>query len=85
MRTDLPAADGTGNSERQETADAAASEEAGQANLLAVTRRNLTLDIIVPHRVQISVTGVLKPRLTCREEAISSFQVAHALNMSRKR
>lgn len=49
MCSDPPAAYGTGYSERQETASAAASEEAGQANLLTVTRRNLTLDIVVPY------------------------------------
>lgn len=58
MHSGPPAAAWTGDSERQETASAAASEEAGQANLLTVTRRNLTLDIIVLHRVQISLAGV---------------------------
>lgn len=46
MCSDLPAATGTGDSERQEAASTAASKEAGKANLLTVTRRNLTLDII---------------------------------------
>lgn len=78
--SDPPAAARTGDSERQETASAAASEETGQANLLTVPRRNLTLDF-VPRRVQVTVTAVVRQPLS----AVSSPQVnVYGSNVSRE-
>lgn len=85
MRSGPPAAAGTGDSERQENASTAASEEAGQANLLGVARPNLTLNILIPHRVQISMAGVLRQLLMFSEKALSSPDVkVYGLNMRRK-
>lgn len=82
--SDLPTATRTGDSERQETASTAASEEAGQANLLAVTRRNLTLDIIAPRR---SSYRARRSETTAdgTEKPVSSSNVnIYGLNMSRE-
>lgn len=78
--SDLPAAARTGDSERQETASTATSEETGQANLLTVTRRNLTLDF-VPCRVQVTVAAVLRQTLSA---VSSSYVNVYGLNMSRE-
>lgn len=45
---DAPPAAGTGHSEGQKTANAAAPQEAGQANLLTITWRDLMADILDP-------------------------------------
>lgn len=78
--SDLPAAARTGDAERQETASAAASEETGQANLLTVTRRNLTLHF-VSLRVQVTVAAVLRRPLSA---VSSSYVNVYGLNVSRE-
>lgn len=72
---DVPTTTGTGNSERQEAASTAASEEAGQAYILTVTWRDLMLDILAPW---VQVTRDRK--LECNCKVISRAELLQALS-----